>query len=397
MAPSSNEESLLWAKQLKREHGHLLKRMQDLESASSKHDDRIKTTENAAKANGSGESGAVAALAKQVQAIDSNGIKQRIDGMERDVNRKLDDAEAESEAMTLQISALQQDKQLAEEERKATLTKDKALLKRIAEVEEGLKKYEKTLDLIGKRVNGPRVEQIKEQLDGLTKQVMKEGEQMQLLGESVKALETANVELVKANKKLEAEMRKKAAKVSVEPRAKSPNASARTKEAASPDDSTSQKKKSHKWAGGGADRDIIRQGAGTFGIKPAPKPPVSNPKPTAPKKTIPHRPKNKVVPKKKARIPRTPSESSERKSHKWAGGGADRAIIQQSLSLDSKQKSVVAAPLESPRTKAKQWAGDKKVVRAGRGWYEVEESPTPETESQTSRYASAIFKTKVFC
>ncbi len=102
--------------------------------------------------------------------------------------------------MTLQISALQQDKQLAEEQRKATLTKDKALLKRIGEVEEGLKKYEKTLDLIGKRVNGTRVEQIKEQLDGLTKQVMKEGEQMKLLSESVKALETAQAELVKATR-----------------------------------------------------------------------------------------------------------------------------------------------------------------------------------------------------
>jgi hypothetical protein len=387
MAPSSNDESLLWSKQLKREHGHLLKRMQDLESASSKHEDRIKTTENTAKANGSGESGTVAALAKQVQAIDSNGIKQQMDGMEKDVNRKLDNVEAENEAMTLQISALQQDKQLAEEERKATLTKDKALLKRIGEVEEGLKKYEKTLDLIGKRVNGTRVEQIKEQLEGLTKQVMKEGEQMKLLGESVKALETANAELVKANKKLEVEMTEKAAKVSAEPRGrpKSPDASTHAKEAASPDNSASQKKKSHKWAGGGADRDIIRQGADMFGIKPGPKPQVPNPKPTAPKKTTPQLPKMKVVPKKKPIIPRTPSEGSERKSHKWAGGGADRAIIQQGLSLSSDQKPAVPASPESPRTKAKQWAGDKKVVRAGRGWYEVEKSPTPETESQASR------------
>ncbi len=164
-----------------------------------------------------------------------------------------------------------------------------------------------------------------------------------------------------------------------------PYTSARPEDDESPEDTTFQRKKSHKWAGGGADRDIIRQGADFFGIKPAPKPQVSNPKLTAPKKTPIQLPKKKIVPKKKPVIPRTPSEGSERKSHKWAGGGADRAIIQQSLSLDSKPKSKVAPPPESPRAKAKQWAGDKKVVRAGRGWYEIEDSPMSEPESQTNR------------
>ena len=141
MAPLT-PESMLWAHQLKREHGHLLKRIDQLESGSSKNEDRLKAVENAAKSNSGGDAASLANLAKQIQAIDSGGIHERIGGVEKDVNRKLDDVEAQNEAMTMQIASLEQDKQKAESERKATLTKDKALLKRIGEVEAGLKQSE---------------------------------------------------------------------------------------------------------------------------------------------------------------------------------------------------------------------------------------------------------------
>ena len=84
--------------------------MQDLESASDKHESRIKTAEAAAKANASGE---VAALAKEVKALDQSSITKRLSDMETNVTQKLDDVQAENEAMTLQISALQKDERMA--------------------------------------------------------------------------------------------------------------------------------------------------------------------------------------------------------------------------------------------------------------------------------------------
>ena len=392
MAASLSPESHLWAKQIKREHGFLLNNMQDLATATAKNEERIKAVETAVETN-SGGSAEVAALTKQVQAIGSDKIKDRLDGMEKAINGRLDEVEGDQEAQTLKLSGLQRDKQLAEEERKATLTKDKALLKRIGEVEEGLKKYEKNLDLIGKRVNGTRVDQIKEQLEGLTKQVMKEGEQMGLLAESVAKLETANAALMKANQKLEAEMKVNAEKLA---RQDAQEASSKRSNAApaaatsSPDLSTSQKKKSHKWVGGGADKDIINQGAGLFKVKPAAKPPAPKEKPAASQRAAPKVIK-KPAPKKKPAVPKTPSQHSDRKSHKWAGGGADRDIIEAGLTQSSrrghdKPRTDHAPASKPPQPKVPETFNGKRVVRAGRGWVEYEESAGSETESEAQRY-----------
>jgi hypothetical protein len=367
--------------------------MQDLDSTTSKHEDRIKAVENAVKANAGGDSTAVAALAKQVREIDSEAIKERINSMERNVKERLDDIDADNFTMTKVIEGFERDKQLAEEERKATLTKDKALLKRIGEVEGELKKYQKNLDLIGKKVNGSRLDQIKDQLDGLTKQVMEEGEQMTLLTESVAKLETANTALVKANEKLEAQLKKSEERLSKqEARAGAEATTTTTPHAdtpASPDESTSQRKKSHKWAGGGADKDIIRQGADLFGIKSAPKPPPPKPRPTESKKPTAEVLKKKATPKKNPIVPKPTSDGSRRKSHKWAGGGADRDVIAAGLSQESKhgrqEPWTDSAVALKPQPKV---IDGKEVVRSGKGWFEVEKSPELENESQVQRYVA---------
>lgn len=398
MAHTLDPTSQLWAKQIRREHGFIQKRISDLDSTSNKHEDRLKAVENAVKTSAGGEANAVAALAKQVQAIDSNGIKERLAGMEKNVNEKIGGLAADNYTMTQVVDGLQRDKQVAEEERKATLTKDKALLKRIGEVEVGLKKYEKNLDLLGKGVDGARneqIESIKRQLDGLTKDVLEKGEGYEKLKESVSSLETANAALVKANEKLDRRLKEHEAKVAnaakKQPRCIEQPSRTPVKEAAPAEQSNSQRKKSHKWAGGGADKDIITQGADLFGFKaastkPAPK---SESTSSAPQRPVPKPVKKTPAPKKNP-VPKTVSEGFSRKSHKWAGGGADRDIIAAGLTQETKRGSNKSLPDDTPTQKpqttaklqstAKKFEDGKEVIRAGRGWYEVERSPTRDEE-----------------
>ncbi|KAK3719002.1 hypothetical protein LTR37_004565 [Vermiconidia calcicola] len=393
-ARPSSPTSLLWAHQLKREHGHLLKRMQDLESTSEKQENRIKSAEVAAKANASGE---VAALAAQVKALDKSGVDQRLSIMERDVTRKVDDVQADSEAMTLQIAEMQKKgERAAEEERKKNLQKDKALLKRIGEVEEGLKTYEKSLDSIGKRINGTQFELIKQQLEGLSKQVNEEGPQMKMLGESVAALEAANDELRKANERLDKEVKNVASKsfdMSAKHSSKAASAEAQAQSGAIPETDSSRPKKSHKWSGVGADRDIVRTGSALFGHEiVASHSPASRVVKLATTTKKPPGPKKKAVPKKRA-VPKDPLTPGGKKSHKWGGGGADRDIIQAGLTDSGSKRSRPVEdepePAEEPKKQKPRTTGNPavypggKIVRAGKGWFEVEEV-TPSAASEAS-------------
>lgn len=427
-ARPSSPTSLLWAHQLKREHGYLLKRVQKLESENEKHDDRIKSAENAARSSTSGD---IESLAQQVKAMEDSGVTQRVTDMEANVTRKLDDVEAESEAMTMQIAALQKDDAVTKAEREKALTKEKALLRRISDVEQGLKKYEQTLDRIGRQVNDDRLQQIKDQLENLAKQVKKEGSQMKLLEESVKVLEDANRELQKANEKLEADLKRVADQSAA-------NESAKAATSTSPDEADatsgaqqeSSKKKSHKWVGGGADRDIIQKGSVMFGSQIEAAASTQTSAPPAKKKPPPPppKPKKKPLPPKKGLFTSNADSSSPKKSHRWAGGGADKDIIQAGISLDSKasrkrsrsvgdiavppkkrpqnrlsggdtvKNAVRTGPSTDPKPKPQKatpapkpaqaaWAKDgvakKDVVRAGKGWYEIADEPIE--EPQTSR------------
>ena len=377
-------------KQIRRENGYLQKPMEELDSIASKLEDRIKAVENAVIANAVGDTDIVAALTKLVEETDPEAIDERISGMERNVKKRPDDINA---AMTKIIEGFERDKQLAEEERKATLAKDTALLKRIGEVQEVSDKYQKNLDLVEKRDKGSRFDQIKNQLNGLTKQVMGGGRADGKLVESIATLEKANAELVEVNEKLEAQLKKS------EPRpsrqgfrggAAAATATPHDGTTASSDDSSSQWTKSHKWACS-ADNDIICQGAESFGIKSTPTPPAPKPKANGSKKPTGEVPKKKITPKKKNPIVSKPSsDSSERKSHKWAGGGADGDTIVVGLSPRPKyghqDPGTDCAIARKPQSKAREVVNGKEVVRSGRGWFEVEISPEPEIESRVQRY-----------
>jgi hypothetical protein len=376
----SSPTSLLWAHQLKREHGYLLKRMQNLEASNQQQESRVRGAEAAAKAAGVD----VATLVEKTKdAIDVPGLSKRMDDMASEWTQKIDSVHADAGAMTTQIEALQKNERVAEEERKQSFTQDKALLKRIIEVEEGLKKYERGLDAIGKRVNGQQVAQIKEQLNGLTDRVNKEGLQMKMLTESIESLEEANQGLRKANAELEEKLRKINLKQARQSREEIEDDPEKTLVPATPDVELSQAKKSHKWSGGGADRDIIQKGADLFGQR-LPKAQAAQKGPATAKKTSASTPKDsaKKQPAKRNPVPKAPLTPGEKKSHKWAGGGADRDIINAGLTDTGKRKRIISVSdtPQQPKKKQRKDADGKPIVRSGKGWYEVAESVSPEPD-----------------
>ncbi|KAK4954465.1 hypothetical protein LTR10_007896 [Elasticomyces elasticus] len=417
----SSPTSLLWAHQIKREHGHLLNRLQKMEAAHDQQESRLKHAETAARSHANED---IAALAEQVKALDESGITERLARVEKDVMSKLDDVQAESEAIILKVASLEKDDVVAEEERRKSFNREKALLKRVAETEENLKKYEQSLVRLGRRVDDQSMVTIRSQLDGLMQQVEKEGSTMKLVVESTAALETANEGLKKANAKMAIEIEKLAAKAESAVAASEKAASVVTKaggvkrSAPEPDsddeDETPQppqkkKKQSHKWAGGGADKDIIRQGSDVKpsgrtiaspytaiskpALKAAPKPttkPVSKPAPKpAPRpalksalKPAPKPVQSQAPPKERKKPVASQAKAKTTVSHKAKAPASQKPAPKKGLATASSAKSQRYLDGQT----------DKPIVRAGKGWVEIAMTPSQSDAEDESEEEKIIFE-----
>ncbi|KAK5133262.1 hypothetical protein LTR08_007996 [Meristemomyces frigidus] len=372
----SSPTSLLWAHQLKREHGFLLGRMQQLESSNQQQDDRLKNTETVAKTTASND---ISALAEQVKALDGDAINRRVAEVEKEVMSKLEDVQTESEAIVMKLASLEKDEALVEEERRKAFNKEKALLKRVCEVEGSLEEYQQSLDRVGRRVDEASIGTIKTQLEGLAKQVGREGSEMKRLEESIEVLEAANGELKGANERLAAEVAKLAARPHSAPAAQTMSKATTTKVVSrrdsqfpSEDDNTPRHpmKKSHKWAGGGTDRAVIGQGSNSAKKKPG-----APPKKSLVTKAVP-KAKEVTKPKQTAKTkdvmkPKEPTKSKE--------AAKPKAV--------AKPKHVATTkPVTKPSRKSLVFLdgeAEKPIVRAGKGWIEIAMSPSAsEDESQ---------------
>ncbi|KXL51531.1 hypothetical protein M433DRAFT_140554 [Acidomyces richmondensis BFW] len=373
----SSPTSLLWAHQLKREHGYLLSRIQQLECSTHQQEDRIKKAEVVANRTTANE-GEVKALAEQVKALDdSGGVKERLAKIERDVMAKLEDVEAGNAAMVLKVAELEKDRAQADEEKRKGFTKEKALLKRVGEVEENLKEYEKFLHQLNRKVDENSIDHIKMQLGSLAQQVNEEGSSMKMLDESIKALEVAHEELRKANERLNQEIMKLAPKPAepphdiaapsdpsvsrssagkkFKPRPPAPKRAADLDEVGEAIDLPKPKKKSHKWAGGGADRDIIRQ-ASEITLEETDRPARRISTPRRPS----HAPPMKARSTTKVTKTKAKAVTKPRTTHKAATKPVRKSDSQMLIKEDP----------------------DRPIIRSGKGWVEVAVS-TSESESDS--------------
>ncbi|KAK3675726.1 hypothetical protein LTR78_004367 [Recurvomyces mirabilis] len=403
----SSPTSLLWAHQIKRENGHILERIRKLEHDNVQQDQRLKGAEQAAMSQASED---IAKITEQVSAIDPVAIKQQLSDIENDVATRLEDVQAESEATMLKMASLEQDEMLTEQARRKAADRETALLKRVAEVEAGLQRYRSSLDQVGRRIDEHSISKIADQLAGLTKQVTKEGSQMKLLEESIAALETANIELVKANDGLAEQIKELSfLPISVVATARPVTGSKKREvaetDANAEDGSTAahpprkRRKKSHKWSGGGADKDIIDQAAAMI-IKPPARPLVS-PRTTLGQPAV--KPSAKAV--RKPQLVRN-SEQPTSFSKRAAPTPKPEPPPRKKPGPKPKPKTAIAPVIAPPIAPKKPVAGkatskpaasperffegqaDKPILRAGKGW--VEYAVTPEQSERESQEFSQI-------
>ena len=343
--------------------------MQQLESSNERQEDRLKKTESIAKTTTNNE---VAALAEQVKALDGDAIVKRLSRVEKEVMCKLEDVQADSEAMIMKVVSLEKAESATEEERKKAFNKEKALLKRVGEVEGALAEYQQSLIRVGRKVDEASIGTIKAQLEGLARQVGREGSGMKRLEESIEVLETASTELKKSNERLAAEVAKLAERPltgsAVQPASKgtsSKAASRRVSQVLSENDSTPRPltKKSHKWAGGGADRDVIQQSSSSAHKKvptPLMKASVAKAVPQ-----VKHVAKLKVVAKVKE-IAKPKKITKPAITPKLKGVAKPKPVAASSSATKASSNSVVYLDGKA----------EKPIVRAGRGWIEVPASPS---------------------
>ncbi|OTA22909.1 hypothetical protein BTJ68_13573 [Hortaea werneckii EXF-2000] len=395
--------SLLWGHQLKREHGHLLARLQQLESAGKQQGERIEKAESAARETVSRD---IAALTEQVRGLSEGDFNQRLSKMGEEIMSKLEDVQAEHEATMIKVASLDKDGAEVEEERRKALTREKALLQRVNEAEKGLERYRENLQNVGRQVDEINMSAIKTQLENLTQQVLSEGAEMKRLEDSVHMLEAANEELLKANERLVAEMARMAETRNSAPAAQpisKPVSTSASAESETPDadelDSENEmprkkKKKSHKWAGGGADRDIIRQNppkaqlskADSKSTSKAATKPVAKPARKSDTHAV-----SKSTPKSTAKPARKSETHAVSKSTaKSAAKPARKSDSHTVLTKESKQPSKPAPSKAAKKTESqipKPFKNDidKPIIRSGKGWYEIAVTPVQsEIESQES-------------
>ncbi|KAI7276308.1 hypothetical protein KC345_g6815 [Hortaea werneckii] len=360
--------------------------------------------------------------------------------MGEEIMSKLEDVQAEQEATMIKVASLDKDGAEVEDERRKALTREKTLLQRVNEAEKGLERYRENLQNVGRQVDEINMSAIKTQLENLAQQVLNEGAGMKRLEDSVHMLEAANEELLKANERLVAEMARIAETRNSAPAAQpisKPTSTSASAESETPDadELTSEneiprkkKKKSHKWAGGGADRDIIRQNressrkSGKPIQVPQRQPLVSTRQGVPPPKSAPPAPKaqpSKAGSKGTSKAATKPAAKSARKSDthavskstakstakparksnthaiskstaKSAAKPARKSDSHTVLAKERKQpsKSAPSKPAkktESQTPKPFKNDVDKPIIRSGKGWYEIAVTPAQsEIESQES-------------
>ena len=126
--------SLLWAFQLKREHAYLLERIDSLDAANAKQNERITTVNKEAEAHCTAKTHSITAQLDVLQR-QADEQRQALVKIEREINEKLDAAARQLEPQQARLTLLEDYTLRAKEDTKTAFSREKDLLKRIADLE----------------------------------------------------------------------------------------------------------------------------------------------------------------------------------------------------------------------------------------------------------------------
>ncbi|TKA70275.1 hypothetical protein B0A49_06671 [Cryomyces minteri] len=203
----SSPTSLLWAHQLKREHTHLLDRMTALENVENTYKSRLEAVEanNQALRNSSVE---IAELSARIAATgaDVKDVREWVESLNVDRQAIVKADEAEIMKLAKRVAMLEAERKAQEGERKKAFTKDKAVVKRVLELEAGRQKELELVHQLERKVDGLDWNMLQKKLDAIEASTANELLVTEALLGRLGALEASNQNLNAKTQLLENEI-----------------------------------------------------------------------------------------------------------------------------------------------------------------------------------------------
>nr|OQO18949.1 hypothetical protein B0A51_12060 [Rachicladosporium sp. CCFEE 5018] len=211
-AAKASPTDLLWAYKLKLEHQHLLGRLLALETAKRDQDVRLDSVEDNAVAANASE---IADLTKQVKALqDGGGTIKQIVALERRLEERMEGVEAGSEAVCLKVEEVEKAAiKRAEYEKKANEAKEKAMVKRVEAVEGVVREMGAKAQEMVRRFDDVEVavQHAEEGVREVTGVLETQGEQIETVAGRVSVIEVGSEGVQEAITRIKAEQRELAA------------------------------------------------------------------------------------------------------------------------------------------------------------------------------------------
>ncbi|PPJ51535.1 hypothetical protein CBER1_09195 [Cercospora berteroae] len=210
MQPPSEPTSLLWAHQIKREHGHISDRLSQLEAAIGRLEAQA-TVDRDREAEATALSQQLHAYTEENSKKNATAADEAIQQVRKDVSEQFEDVKGRLEAIIAKLDAVDRDTEDAAAKKKDEFNREVDMLKRVKRVEEEIDQYRNSLTAIGKQLDEQCVHMVQEQIKKLLQEAKNAGDDHEKVKENLEMIENALVALKQEKEKVLAEVQETAA------------------------------------------------------------------------------------------------------------------------------------------------------------------------------------------
>ncbi|OCK83839.1 hypothetical protein K432DRAFT_432624 [Lepidopterella palustris CBS 459.81] len=203
----SSPTSLLWAHQLKREHGHLLDRIKDLEKSNEAFNIRIVATETSHERITSCIDD-IKKMATRISVIedDDKEVKEWIEKLDEERQTLMNEESEKVKKLAYKVAVLEGHSKTVDIETQQTVSAYRAVLKKIEDVEAVLQKQGKVSEKLTKKNDPVDVKVLTRRLDAVESRRTDDTRKTQALLDRMHTLEDANRRMRNESNRLHAQV-----------------------------------------------------------------------------------------------------------------------------------------------------------------------------------------------
>lgn len=189
--------SLLWAHQLKREHGHLLNRMKDLEKSHEAYESRIKATEVIADGM-KNRASEIKEMVTRISAIeeDDKDVKEWVKKLDEERRVRMREDVERVKSLQQKLAALERQWQKSQLEAQKISSDHSMAITRIEELEHEIQRQGKSADKLSKKNDPADIKVLMRRLDAIESHRTGDSRIHRELLDKIADLEGANRQLV---------------------------------------------------------------------------------------------------------------------------------------------------------------------------------------------------------